>query len=111
MQVIGHILKSAFQAFFRILFTAIICGALAAGAGLLVVYEGLHQWPPHQFTTIAVIVVAALAAYAGGLTVLLVAAVKALISTAKTAEKEMFSAGNLIEEGVKIAERRHEHNA
>lgn len=114
MFTIGHIFKTIFRAFFRILFTALFCGLIAAGIGLLIAYEGNHQtwqWPPQQLTAIAVILVALLAAYAGGLTVLLGAAIKGLVDTARLAEKEAFTAGNLIEDGVKAVEHHHEHMA
>ena len=104
MKVLGHLAKTAFRAFFRIIFTALLSAALAVVCGLLVSYEGTRQWPPNQLTVIVIAVVAVLAAYAGGLTVLLSEAVKALVYTAKEAEKETYTVGNLVERGVKAVE-------
>lgn len=104
MKVLAHLTKTAFRAFFRILFTALLSAALAVGCGLLVSYEGTRQWPPHQLSVIVIAIVALLAAYAGGLTVLMSEAVRALVYTVKEAEKETYTVGNLVERGVKTVE-------
>lgn len=104
MKVLGHLVKTAFRAFFRLFFTALLSAAVAVACGLLVSYEATHQWPPHQLSVILIAIVAVLAAYAGGLTVLLAEAVKALVYTAKEAEKETYTVGNLVERGVKAVE-------
>lgn len=104
MKVLGHLVKTLFHAFFRILFTALLSAALAVACGLLVAYEGTRQWPPHQLTVIVIAIVAVLAAYAGGMTVLMSEAIKALVYTVKEAEKETYTVGNIVERGVKAVE-------
>ncbi len=104
MKVLGHLAKTAFRAFFRILFTALLSAALAVACGLLIAYEGTHQWPPQRLTVIVIGIVALLAAYAGGLTVLVSEAVKALIYSVKEAEKETYTMGTIVERGVKAVE-------
>lgn len=105
MKVLGHLVKTLFRAFFRIFFTAILAAALAVGVGLLVAYEASHQWPPRHLADVVVAAVAILFAYAAALTVLVSEAVKALLYTTKEAEKETYTAGNIIERTVKAAER------
>jgi ABC-type Fe3+-siderophore transport system permease subunit len=105
MKVLGHLAKTLIRAFFRIFFTAILAAALAVGIGLLIAYEASHQWPPQRLVDVLVAVAAILFAYAAALTVLVSEAVKALLYTTKEAEKETYTAGNLIERGVKAAER------
>ena len=104
MKVLGHLVKTLFRAFFRIFFTAILAAALAAGVGLLIAYEASNQWPPRHLVDVLVAIVAVLFAYAAALTVLVSEAVKALLYTTKEAEKETYTAGNLVERAVKAAE-------
>lgn len=112
MKVLGHLLKTLFRAFFRIFFTAILSAALAVGVGMLVAYQAGHQWPPSHLVDVVIGVVAVLFTYATALTVLVSEAVKALLFTAKDAVKETYTAGNLIERGVKAVERvEHPENA
>ena len=104
MKVLGHLVKTLFRAFFRIFFTAILAAALAVGVGLLIAYEASNQWPPRHLVDVLVAIVAVLFAYAAALTVLVSEAVKALLYTTKEAEKETYTAGNLVERAVKAAE-------
>ena len=104
MKVLGHLFKTLFRAFFRIFFTAILAAALAVGVGLLVAYEASNQWPPRHLVDVLIAIVAILFAYAASLTVLVSEAVKALLFTAKEAEKETYTAGNMAERAVKAAE-------
>jgi p-aminobenzoyl-glutamate transporter AbgT len=104
MKVLGHLLKTLFRAFFRIFFTAILAAAVAVGVGLLIAYEASNQWPPRHLVDVLIAIVAILFAYAASLTVLVVEAVKALLYATKEAEKETYTAGNIIERGVKAAE-------
>lgn len=86
MLLLRHLIGSFFRAFFRIVFTAIICGVLAGAVALGVAYTmGSHTWPPSTLTEIAAIAFAVLAAYAGGLTVLVQEAVRGV----KSAEREV----------------------
>jgi hypothetical protein len=96
MSLIGHLAASLFRAFFRIVFTALFCAALAAGAVLLVSDVYLHQWPPTPLTLVTLAVLAVLAAYAGGLTVLVNEAVRGV----RTAEKDVGSAVEAVEKDV-----------
>lgn len=104
MKVLGHLLKTLFRAFFRIFFTAVLSAALAVGVGLLVAYEASHQWPPRHLVDVLIAIGAILFAYATALTVLVNEALKALLYTAKEAEKETYTVGNIVERGVKAAE-------
>ena len=89
MRIIGHLIATAFQTLGRILLTAALFAALGAGAVAFVAsrYTQL-QWPPTQLIAIATIGVAALAAYAGGMTALMLAALKGLLGAAKLVERE-----------------------
>jgi hypothetical protein len=89
--------------FFRLVLTVIVCAALGAGVVLGLAYVWAHQWPPQQLTVIVAAAAAVLLAYAGGLTVLLTASAHALLDTARLAQKETFSTGNIVENGVKAA--------
>ena len=81
MTLIFHLIKSLFHAFFKITFTALFVGALAAGATLLVayLYDG-HLWPPRVLIDVAAAAMGVLAAYSAGLTVLLREAVRAALT-------------------------------
>lgn len=92
MAVFAHIFKSLFRAFVRIFFTALFCAALAAGVVALVSYEATRQWPPHQLTIFAMVALAVLAGYAGGITVLLSEAVHGAIAAARTVEHDTVGA-------------------
>ncbi|HLZ23391.1 MAG TPA: hypothetical protein VKQ30_14840 [Ktedonobacterales bacterium] len=104
MKVLGHLLKTLFRSFFRVLVTAILSATLAVGVGLLVAYQIGHAWPPRHAIDVIIAAVAVLFAYAASLTVLISESVKALLFTAKEAEKETYTAGNLAERAVKAAE-------
>ena len=104
MAVIGHLIGTAFRAFFRILFAFVLAAALGAGVTLLVSYTQTHAWPPTRLTEIAAIAIAVLAGYACAITVLMGEGVRALLKTVKFAEKEALSTGNLVEHGVKAVE-------
>lgn len=81
MTLVFHLIKSLFRAFFKITFTALIVGALAAGAMLLVAYlnDG-HLWPPRMLIEGAAAAIGVLAAYAAGLTMLLREALHAALT-------------------------------
>ncbi|MGH2516578.1 MAG: hypothetical protein ACRDHP_13060 [Ktedonobacterales bacterium] len=104
MKVLGHLAKTMFRAFFRILVTVILSAALAVGVGLLIAYEAGKQWPPQHLVDVLIAIVAIIFAYAASLTVLASEAVKALLFATKEAEKETYSVGNIVERGVKAAE-------
>jgi hypothetical protein len=90
--IIGHLIVTAFRAFWRILITTIIAALVGAGAVLTAIYvtSGQVQWPPRdQMQLVTLIGVTALAAYAGGVTALMVEAVRALKEATRVAEKEI----------------------
>lgn len=89
MGVLWHLIKTAFRAFFSILFAAIVGGALGAGLALLVSWVGTSVWPPSRLAVIAAIAVGLLAAYAGGLTILVREAVRGLLTAAGDVEKDV----------------------
>jgi ABC-type Fe3+-siderophore transport system permease subunit len=94
MTLIFHLIKSLFHAFFKITFTGLFIGALAAGATLLVAYlnDG-HVWPPKTLIDVAAAAMGVLAAYAAGLTMLLREALRAALTVehgvAKGVEQEV----------------------
>lgn len=101
MSLIGHLVKTVLHTFFRLLLTVLVCAALGAGVVLGLSYFWAHQWPPQQLTIIGAVVAAVVFAYAGATTVLLSASAHALLDTARLAGKETFTAGNIVENGLK----------
>lgn len=97
MGAIGHIIGTLFRAIVKIFFVAILCGVIGAGITVLMVYSnsGGH-WPPTVLGEIAAVAVGILAAYAGGITVLMIEAVHALQAAAKDVGKE---AGTALKDG------------
>ncbi len=93
MTLIFHLIKSLFRAFFKITFTALFTGAVAAGVVLLVAYLNGQLWPPKTLTEVTAAAVGVLAAYAGGLTMLMREAVRAAFTAergvAKGVEQEV----------------------
>jgi hypothetical protein len=88
MTLIVHLIKSLFRAFFKIIFTALFVGVLAAGAMLLVAYLNTGQvWPPRRLIEVAAAVIGVLAAYAAGLTMLLREALRAALTVEHEAVK------------------------
>jgi ABC-type Fe3+-siderophore transport system permease subunit len=90
MTLIFHLIKSLFRAFFKITFTALFVGVLAAGATLLVAYlnDG-HVWPPRTLIEVAAAAIGVLAAYAAGLTMLLREALHAALTVEHGVAKEV----------------------
>ena len=88
MTLIFHLLKSLFRAFFKITFTGLFVGALAAGAVLVVTYmnDG-HVWPPRTLFIALSAAMGVLAAYAAGLTMLLREALRAALTVERGAVK------------------------
>jgi hypothetical protein len=80
MMLILHLIRSLLGAFFKICFTALLTGGVLAGIALLVAYQSDPVWPPTELTLIAVGAIGLLAAYAGGLTVLLREALRAALT-------------------------------
>ena len=92
LSILGHLIGTAFGAFWRILSTTVVTAAIGAGAVLGLIYYETHQllWPPRdQLTLVALIGVTVLSAYAGGVTMLMTEAVRALKEAAKIAEHEV----------------------
>ena len=89
--ILGHLIVTAFRAFWRILLSAVVCAVIGMGAVMAVLYYYTRQvqWPPQsQQTLVTLIAVGALSAYAGGVTALMTEAVRALKEAAKVVEKE-----------------------
>jgi hypothetical protein len=76
MSLLFRLLGAMFRAFFRVVLAGLLFAALAGGATLGIAYQQTHQWPPKTLTDAAAIAIAALAAYAAGLTVVVHEAVK-----------------------------------
>lgn len=92
LSIIGHLIGTILRAFWRILLWAVVSAAIGAGVVLAVIYVNTHQlpWPPRDPLTLAALIgVAALSAYAGGVTALMTEAVRALKDATKIAEHEM----------------------
>jgi lysylphosphatidylglycerol synthetase-like protein (DUF2156 family) len=92
--ILGHLITTAFKAFWRLLVTTVVFAALGAGTVVLVLYHYTQHvpWPlqnESQMTLVAVVGVAALSAYAGGVTALMTEAVRAMKEAVKIAEKEV----------------------
>jgi hypothetical protein len=104
VHMIGHLFQSLFHAFFKIVLSLIVCAAIGGAATLVVAYLVLGHWPPSRLTEITAIAIAVLAAYAGAMTALMSEAVRGLLAAARVAEKETFTAGNIVEYGVKAVE-------
>lgn len=88
MMLLVHLIKSLFHAFFKITFTALFIGVLAAGAVLLVAYlnDG-HVWPPQTLIEVTAAAMGVLGAYAAGLTMLLREALRAALTVERGAVK------------------------
>ncbi len=102
--MIGHLFKSLFRAFFKIVLTLVVCAAIGGVATLIVSYVALGKWPPARLTEIAAVTIAVLAAYAGAVTALMGEAIRGLLATARVAEHEALSTGNIVEHTVKAVE-------
>ena len=93
MGEIGHILATLARAIVKIFFVGIICGVIGAAVILGAAYFG--HGTVHTLTTLDYIiagVVGVLALYAGGVTVLMIEAVKAARAAVMDAGKEAGSA-------------------
>ena len=90
LRIFAHLIATAFRVLWRLVSTALFCAALGAGAVLLItaVVTSHWQWPPSQLTLVLLVGVAALAAYAGGVTVLMIEAVRGLTEAARAVERE-----------------------
>jgi hypothetical protein len=87
MKVLGFLLGTTDRLVSRVVLSALFAALLAAGVTLLVAAEGTRQWPPHQLTYVAMVIIAGLSAYAAGVSVLLRAAARALVRTASEAQQ------------------------
>jgi hypothetical protein len=86
MRVTAHIVGTLFKAIGKIFLAAIFCGIIGAGVVLLVSFVKSNHWPPDTLTIISAVAVGVLALYAGGITVLMREAVRALVEAAKDVE-------------------------
>jgi hypothetical protein len=85
MQLLAFLIKTTDRLVPRVLLNALFGALLAAGVALLVAYEGTLKWPPQQLTGVAAIALAVFAAYATAVSVLLWAALHALVQAAAAA--------------------------
>lgn len=97
MLLIVHLVKSLFRAFFKITFTALASGGLAAEAVLIVARLHGYAWPPTHFIEMVALAIGVLTAYAAGLTMLLFEALHAALNVeagvVKGVEREIVHAG------------------
>jgi hypothetical protein len=89
MGIIGNIIKFFFRAFFRIIFSSLLAAIIGAGLALLISFLVTNIWPPTTLTIAAAIVIAVLAAYAVGMTVLVGEAIAAVRDAEKGVAKEV----------------------
>ncbi len=90
MGIIGHMIATAIGVFFRVIFMALVWGAIAAGVTLLLSSMWLKQgFPPPITTDIIGAAVVLLAAYAGGTTTVLRAITRGLLTVAKDVEHDV----------------------
>jgi hypothetical protein len=82
MKLLAFLIRTTDRLVPRVLLNALFGALLAAGVALLVAYEGTLKWPPQQLTAVAAIGFAAFAAYATAVSVLLWAALHALVQAA-----------------------------
>jgi ABC-type spermidine/putrescine transport system permease subunit II len=107
MRVTGHILATFFKAIGRIILAAIVCGILGAGIVLLVSFVQTKGtgWPGF-LAIVTAVAVGVLSLYAGGVTVLMREAVRALQEAAKDVEH---NAGSAIKGAEAIAQQVEKH--
>jgi hypothetical protein len=105
MTLILHLIKSFFGAFFKVTLTGLFLGAAAAGATLLVAYLNGHVWPPRTLTEVAAGAFGVLAAYAGGLTMLMREAVRAALAVERGVVKGIEQEAEGIEREVVVTRR------
>jgi len=79
MKFLGFLLGTTDRLVSRVVLSALFGGVLAAGVTLLVASEGTQHWPPDQLTYVAMVTIAAFAAYATAVSVLLRAAASRLV--------------------------------
>jgi len=89
MGIIGNVIKFFFRAFFRIIFSSLLGVIIGAGLTLLISFLVTNTWPPTTLTIAAAIVIAVLAAYAVGMTVLVGEAITAVRDAEKGVAKEV----------------------
>jgi hypothetical protein len=90
MGIIGHIIGTAIGTFFRAIFFGLIGGIITAGIAFLISTQGMHQaWPLPLPTYIIGGIVAVLAAYATGVTVILRAIVRDALTAAKDVGRDI----------------------
>lgn len=85
MGIVGNLIKYFFRAFFRIVFSSLLAAIIGAGLALLISFLVTDTWPPTTLTIAAAVVIAILAAYAAGMTVLVGEAIAAV----RDAEQEV----------------------
>lgn len=97
MMLLVHLIKSLFRAFFKIVFTALIAGSLAAEATLMLIRLYGAGWPPPTVLEMVVGAIGVVVAYAAGLTTLFFEALRAALTVehgvVKGIEEEVAGAG------------------
>ncbi len=110
MPVLGHLLRTIFRAFFRIITVGLLCALAALSIVFLAdASNGIRQWPPSHLTDAAVLAITLLAGYAGAVTVVLVESARAVAKAVCTAEREASHVESLAGEAVKAAEQAAHH--
>lgn len=97
MRIVGHLVKTAFHAFFHLFVTAFFCSSVAAVAVLVVAYGATREWPPRHLTMVALIAISALATYAGVVTALLVEVLRGVFKTIEAVDHELVGVAHAAE--------------
>ena len=97
MSALGHLVRTAFHALFRLFVIAFFCASLASVAVLITAYAAAHQWPPRHMTMVALIAIAALTTYAGVVTALLVEVLRGIFKTIEAVDHELIGAAHTAE--------------
>lgn len=106
MLVFRHVLGTVVKVFFRVVLATLICAVIGAAAVLIVSYVVGGAWPPQPLTTAAAVAIAVLSGYAGGMTVLMSAAIHEAVQAIRAVEQDV---GNVIgdaEKGLSGLEKR-----
>jgi uncharacterized membrane protein len=108
LHILGHLFVTLFRVFWRIVFTVLTSALIGIGGVLLVTAAFANsnlQWPPSPLTRVLMIGVGLLFAYAGGVTVLMLEAVRALKSAAHAVEQEAVAPVRAVERELEGSKR------
>jgi hypothetical protein len=103
--LVRHLLRTIFKIFFQVVLATLICAAIGAVAVLVVSFVMVRQWPPSQLTIIALVAIAVLSGYAGGMTVLMSEAIREAIRGVRAVEQDIGHVVGAVEQDITRLER------